>query len=56
MMLASTGFCIRNEREPAKAAAPRKTPKTLQQGASAKKEKPNLPRKHAGGNETGEWG
>lgn len=27
MMLASTGCCIRNEREPAKAAAPRKTPK-----------------------------
>lgn len=56
MMLASTGCSIRNEREPAKAAAPWKTPETLKQGASTKKEKPNLPQKHAGGHETGERG
>lgn len=56
MMLASTGCCIRSERDSAKAAAPRKTPKTLQQGASAEKARPNLPQKHAGGNETGERG
>lgn len=56
MMLASTGGCIRNEREPAKAAASRKTPQTLQQGAPAEKEKLSLPQKHAGGNETDERG
>lgn len=53
-MLACTGRCVWNKRKPEKAAAPGKTGETLRRGASAEKEKPSQPQKHAGGNETGE--